>query len=84
MIVHPNSLSSEIIFSAGDNWISLTFGLYETPRIPIVEFSYLEKKQPDYLLLLAWNFADELMEKTKDYKNAGGKYIVPIPSVKVL
>jgi hypothetical protein len=53
-------------------------------RIPIVDFSYLKKKQPDYLLLLAWNFADELMEKTQDYKNAGGKYIVPIPSVRVL
>jgi len=53
-------------------------------RIPIVDYSYLKKKQPDYLLLLAWNFADELMEKTQDYKNAGGKYIVPIPSVRVL
>ena len=53
-------------------------------RIPIVDFSYLKKKQPDYLLLLAWNFADELMEKTQDYKNAGGKYIVPIPNVRVL
>ncbi len=53
-------------------------------RIPIVEFSHLEEKIPDYLLLLAWNFAEELMENTQEYKNSGCKYIIPIPSVKVL
>ncbi len=52
-------------------------------HIPIVNSSMLSKEKPDYLLLLAWNFAEELMNKTQDYQKAGGKYIVPIPSVRI-
>lgn len=53
-------------------------------RIPIVSASYLNEKKPDYLLLFAWNFAEELMEKTQEYKNYGGRYIIPIPYVKII
>ncbi|MBI5065250.1 sugar nucleotide-binding protein [Candidatus Woesearchaeota archaeon] len=53
-------------------------------HVPIVNSSMLSEQKPDYLLLLAWNFAEELMNKTQDYKNKGGKYIVPIPSVRVI
>ena len=37
--------------------------------------------KPDYIVLLAWNFADELMEKTK---HLGAKYVIPIPNVRVI
>lgn len=50
-------------------------------RIPIVDYSHFEKEKPDYIVLLAWNFASELIGKTK---HLGAKYIVPIPEVKVL
>ena len=53
-------------------------------HIPIVPPSYLREKEPDYLLLLAWNFADELMQRTQEYKNRGGKYIIPIPNVRIV
>lgn len=53
-------------------------------HISIVDASYLKKNKPDYLLLLAWNFAEELMQKTKDYKDSGGRYIIPIPSIKII
>jgi hypothetical protein len=53
-------------------------------RIPIVNYSFFKNNKPDYLLLLAWNFADELINKTLDYKNTGGKYIIPIPNVKII
>lgn len=53
-------------------------------RIKIVDQSYLEKYKPDYLLLLAWNFAKEIMEKTnKSYKKRI-RYIIPVPNVKIL
>ncbi len=58
--------------------------LYPGVHIPIVAGSQLMQKQPDYLLLLAWNFSAEIMQKTKDYKAAGGKYILPIPRVKIV
>ncbi|HLC66476.1 MAG TPA: methyltransferase C-terminal domain-containing protein, partial [Candidatus Nanoarchaeia archaeon] len=59
---------------------------YLTPgnHIPIVSMQRLRTEKPDYLLLLAWNFAEELMEKTEEYRKAGGKYIIPIPNVRVV
>ncbi|HLC79202.1 MAG TPA: class I SAM-dependent methyltransferase [archaeon] len=58
--------------------------LYPGVHIPIVAGSELLKRKPDYLLLLAWNFAKEIMQKTSEYKKAGGKYIIPIPKVEVV
>lgn len=53
-------------------------------HIPIVDSGYLKNQKPDYLLLFAWNFAEELMQKTKEYQAAGGRYIIPIPNVRIL
>lgn len=53
-------------------------------RIPIVESRNILARQPDYLLLLAWNFARELARKTESYEKKGGRYIIPIPEVKVV
>jgi len=52
-------------------------------RIPIKDASYLEKENPDFLVMLAWNFAKEIMQKTEGFRKRGGKYIIPIPEVKV-
>ena len=37
------------------------------------------EKQPDYLLILAWNFAEEIMKQMDAYASKGGKFIVPVP-----
>lgn len=42
------------------------------------------KQKPDYLLILCWNIADEVIEQLKDYKVRGGKFIIPIPEVKII
>jgi len=52
-------------------------------HIPIVDEESL-KKQPDYYLVLSWNFIDYFVEKYSDYLKAGGKFIVPHPEVKVI
>lgn len=58
--------------------------LYAGNHIPIFAYAELERRKPDYLMILAWNFAKEIMGKTKDHEKRGGKYIIPIPHVAVV
>ncbi|MDX6559871.1 MAG: hypothetical protein QOF72_2920 [Blastocatellia bacterium] len=48
-------------------------------HIPVVPDEELLRQNPDYAVLLAWNFAAEIMENLKDYSRHGGKFIIPIP-----
>ncbi len=53
-------------------------------HLPILEAETLVAKQPEYALLLTWNFAAEILQQQKAYTEAGGKFIVPIPNPKIL
>lgn len=55
-------------------------GLY-TPgtHIPVVSSSKLKTDHPDYILILAWNFAHFIIEKLSDYRKQDGKFIIPVP-----
>lgn len=53
-------------------------------RIRIVDSSYLSKENPDYILLLAWNFAEEIIHKVGAIYNKKLRYVIPIPYVRLL
>jgi len=63
----------------------LKIGRY-TPgaHIPVVPDSELLVRQPDCALLLAWNFAEEIMRNLEEYRLKGGKFIIPIPSPRIV
>lgn len=51
--------------------------------IPIISPNMLTQLKPDYLLILPWNLAEEIMTATSDIRSWGGKYITCIPEVHV-
>jgi SAM-dependent methyltransferase len=60
-------------------------GLY-TPgtHLPILAPEAVEQHRPDYLLLLVWNLADEILEQQRAYRERGGRFIVPVPAPRVI
>ena len=62
-------------------------GLYSPGRfVPVIDSSVLQDatRRPDYLVILAWNFAQPIIKKNQPYQQAGGKFIVPIPQLQIV
>ena len=51
-------------------------------HIPIVSSLEIYERKPDYLLVLAWNFADSIIKQHQAFAKGGGKFIVPLPTLK--
>ncbi len=53
-------------------------------HVPVVDADELAKRAPDVTLLLAWNFADEILAQQAAYREAGGRFLIPIPEVRLI
>jgi len=64
---------------------TLKIGRY-TPgsHIKVAADAHLLAERPDYALLLAWNFADEIMTNLDAYRQQGGRFIIPIPTPRIV
>ena len=75
--------SKDLMYVVDDS--PLKQGLYSPGlHIPIVSAQELQKRPVDYLLILAWNFSQSIIEKNTRFSDAGGRFIVPVPKVEVV
>ena len=82
-LMYHFGIGPEIIdFIADDS--PLKQGLYSPGlHIPVVSGGEIAKRRPDYLVILAWNFADPIIANHQSFHQAGGRFILPLPEVKV-
>jgi len=53
-------------------------------RIPILHPDRIREARPDYVLILPWNFKDEIVKQMAHVREWGGRFVVPIPEARVL
>ena len=81
LMYHFGIGADEIDFIVDDS--PLKQGLYSPgAHIPVVASGALYERRPDYVLILAWNFAQAIMDKHSAFLEGGGRFIVPLPELK--
>lgn len=67
-----------------DNTITKIYKHMPGTLIPVVDDGALTRELPDYAVCFAWNFATEIIAKEAIFKAKGGKWIIPVPEVKIV
>jgi len=83
LMAHFNLDEKILDFIVDDN--PLKQGLFSpTSHIPIFSADELYTLRPDYVIVLAWNFAEPIMKAHQKYSQEIGKFIIPMPSPRIV
>jgi len=81
-LMHHFSIGADILdFIVDDSpWKQ---GLYSPGfHVPVLPAAAIAERKPNYLLILAWNFADSIIAKNKGFLDGGGRFIIPLPELR--
>jgi hypothetical protein len=53
-------------------------------HVPVLAPGEIDKRKPDYILILAWRYADPIVTKNSKYLKDGGKFIIPLPKLRII
>jgi novobiocin biosynthesis protein NovU/D-mycarose 3-C-methyltransferase len=67
-----------------DTTIAKQYCLSPGTDIPVTDPGALLRELPDYCILFAWNFATECLAKEALYRSKGGKFIIPVPTLRIV
>ncbi|MBT3553132.1 MAG: methyltransferase domain-containing protein [Rhodospirillaceae bacterium] len=82
LMYHFGIGADDLDFIADDS--PLKQGLYSPGlHIPVLAASEIYVRNPDYLLILAWNFAAPIIAKHRRFSESGGQFIIPLPKLEV-
>lgn len=82
--MHQFKLSNNVIkYIIDDSYLKQN--LYSPGyNIPIVSIDILNKEKCDYLIILSWNFLDDILLKVDEYRKRGLRIIVPFPHIQII
>ena len=53
-------------------------------KVPVFPSDHIYEDKPDYIVILAWRYADKIMKRHEKFINDGGKFLMPLPEVKII
>jgi hypothetical protein len=53
-------------------------------KIPIYPSERILQEKPDYVLLLPWNLEGEILKQESAFREAGGRFIIPVPVPRIV
>ena len=76
-------LTEKLEFLADDN--PRKHGLFSPGcHIPVLPSEELYVRKPDYVIILAWNFAEPIIKRHRRFLDAGGKFVIPLPELRIV